>query len=332
MSKGARRRGERSERRRSPESRASAGRVSRPVASATQSYRDLGLAALGAFSFGCTILFSRFVAKDHLAPSVALGIRFGCAGLLLLAVLAARRRLLLPPPGERLRAFALGFCLYAVESTFFYMGLERGTAAAVALIFYAYPAVVALAEVVLGATRMTGRIALALLLAVSGSAIVAIGGGDVVISAAGVLCVCGSIVFFSAYAISSARVLHRTDSLTAAAWTAIGASSGVLLVGALRGQLEAPSGHALAALGANGVATASAFTLFFMVLDRLGATRTGICMALEAVTGVVLAAIFLGESVTAAVAVGGALVLTGVVLAALATPEPVDVVEGASPP
>jgi drug/metabolite transporter (DMT)-like permease len=294
--------------------------------------RDLTLAALAAFSFGCTILFSRTVARDGLAPSVALGIRFACAGTLLLGALLAMRRPLLPPPGERLRAIGLGFVLYAVESTFFYMGLERGTAAAVALIFYAYPAVVALAETAMGAVRLRAQTLVALVLAVSGSAVVAIGGGRVAITGAGVLCVCGSIAFFSTYAIASDRVLQRTDSLTAATWTAIGASAGVLAFGGVRGQLEAPSGHALAALAANGLATACAFTLFFMVLDRIGPTRTGICMALEAVTGVVLAAIFLDEPVRAVVAVGGVAVLAGVILAALVTPQGVETREAGSIP
>ncbi len=102
---------------------------------------------------------------------------------------------------------------------------------------------------------------------------------------------------FSTYAIASDRLLRRTDSLTAATWTAIGASIGVLSFGAVRGQLEAPTAHAMTAIIANGFATASAFTLWFVVLNRLGPTRTGICMALEAVTGVVLAALSTPASV-----------------------------------
>ena len=300
--------------------------------SARGSRRDLGLASLGAFSFGCTVLFSRTVARDQLAPSVALGIRFGVAGVLLLGLLAARHRPLLPPPGDRLAAVALGLFVYAIESTFFYMGLQRGTAAAVALIFYAYPAVIALAETVTGAIRLRARTVVALVLSISGSAVVAVGGGRVAITATGVLFVCGSIVMFSAYTLLSDRVLPRTDSLTAATWTAIGASIGVTLFGAGRGQLEMPSGHAFAVLVANGVATAAAFTLFFMVLDRIGPTRTGICMALEAVTGIVLAAIFLGESVRPVVAVGGVAVLAGAVLAALVAPAPIEALERSSPP
>src|SRR5207248_6061785 len=98
--------------------------------------------------------------------------------------------------------------------------------------------------------------------------------GKVAITPTGVLLVCGSLVMFSAYALLSDRVVPHTDSLTAATWTAIGASLGVTLFGAARSQLEVPSSGALAALVANGIATAAAFTLFFMVLDRIGPTRT----------------------------------------------------------
>jgi drug/metabolite transporter (DMT)-like permease len=296
------------------------------------SRRDLALAALGAFSFGCTVLFSRTVARDQLPPSVALGIRFGVAGMLLLVLLAALHRPLLPPRGDRLAALVLGLFVYAIESTFFYMGLERGTAAAVALIFYAYPALIALVETITGAIRLRARTLVALVLSISGSAVVAVGGGKVAITPTGVLLVCGSLVMFSAYALLSDRVVPHTDSLTAATWTAIGASLGVTLFGAARSQLEVPSGGALAALVANGIATAAAFTLFFMVLDRIGPTRTGICMALEAVTGIVLAAIFLGESVQGVVAIGGVAVLAGAVLAALVAPAPIEALERSSPP
>ena len=293
---------------------------------------DLALGAAGAFAFGCTILFSRTVARDNLPPPVALGIRFGVAGLLLLGVLVATRRPLLPPPGERIFAITLGFVVYAVESTCFYLGLEHGTAAAVALIFYAYPAVIAITEVVLGSARWRARTFVALALAVSGSAVVAIGGGRLAISTSGVLFVGASIVMFSTYVLLSDRVLVRTDSITAATWTAIGASMGTATFGVLRGDLEAPSGHALAALFANGLATATAFTLFFVVLDRIGATRTAIVMALEAVTGIVLAAVFLGESVRPVVALGGVAVLAGAVIAAFSAPASVEALESASPP
>ena len=298
----------------------------------SSSWRDFGLAALGAFLFGTTILFNRAVARDGLHSSVALGIRFTVAGVLLLGLLAFLRRPLLPPEGERITAIGLGLVFYTVEATAFYMALERGTAAAVALIFYAYPAVIAVTEVALGRSAMSSRTIGALLLALGGSAIVAIGGGDVAITTGGIVFICCSIALFSSYVIISDRLLVQTDSITAATWTALGAAAGTTLWGVLAGEWKMPSGDALAALIANGCATAGAFALFFIVLGRIGATRTAIVMALEAVFGVVLSAVFLDESLKAIVALGGTAVLAGAVLAALSTPEPVEQLEAASSP
>ncbi len=93
-----------------------------------------------------------------------------------------------------------------------------------------------------------------------------------------------------------------------------------------------PPRHALAILCANGLATATAFTLFFVVLDRIGATRTAIVMALETVTGIGLTAIFLGESVRLVVAVGGGAVLAGAVIAALGSPPRIETREATATP
>jgi drug/metabolite transporter (DMT)-like permease len=308
-----------------------------PVAGTRRARRlDLAFGVAGAVAFGTTILFSRTVARDDLAPPVALGIRFGIAGALLLCVLAVTGRPLLPPPGERSLTVGLGVFVYSTEATFFYLGLEHGTAAAVALIFYAYPAVIAIAEVLLGVMRWQARTLAALGLAVSGSAVVAIGGGRLAISPGGVAFVIASIAMFCVYVLVSDRVLVRTDSITAATWTAIGASVGTATFGLVRGDLHAPSGHALLILCANGTVTAIAFTLFYVVLDRMGATRTAIVMALETVTGIVLTAVFLGESVRPIVALGGVAVLAGAVIAALSAPRPmtdgVEALEVASPP
>ncbi|MFM8237355.1 MAG: DMT family transporter [Actinomycetota bacterium] len=293
--------------------------------------RDLTFAALGAFAFGCTILCSRAVARHALPPSVALGIRFAVASLLLLLVLRWRRRPLLPPRGERAIALLVGLVLYSIEASFFFMALQRGTAAAVALIFYAYPAVVAVVEMLLGRTAPRLRIFVALGLAVSGSTVVAAGGGTVAISATGVVCVGVAIALFVAYVLVCDHFLSRSDALTVAAWTAIGASVGTFLSGAATGQLRLPSGPALAVLAANGVATATAFTCFFVALDRMGPTRTTIVMALEAVFGVVLTALFLGESIRPIVAFGGLAVLVGAAVAGLTTPTAVEVRETATP-
>jgi drug/metabolite transporter (DMT)-like permease len=50
------------------------------------------------------------------------------------------------------------------------------------------------------------------------------------------------------------------------------------------------------------------------------------------VTGILLSAVFLGESVRPVVALGGVAVLAGAVIAALGAPAAVEALESASPP
>src|SRR5207253_4712297 len=129
-------------------------------------------------SYGVTVVIGRQLAKAHLPPADALGLRFGIAGVALVALLTVRRRPLLPAPGERVRVFLFGAAGYAVESAFFYSGLARGTAAAVTLLFYSYPAVVTVADLVITRTRPAPAVVVALALAGGGAGVMAAGGGN----------------------------------------------------------------------------------------------------------------------------------------------------------
>ena len=245
-----------------------------------------------------------------------LGVRFGVAGVALIVVLLARRRSLLPAPGERLRAFLLGAVGYGFESTLFFMGLERGTAAAVALLFYAYPAVVTLIEAATRRRVPAGRSLLALALAGGGTVVVVAAGGAVTISSTGAAVALGSACSFALYLLVSHAVIHRTDSLTLSAWIALGASLSFVARGAVVGGLVQPGRH-WPVMILNGIATASAFTFMFAGMRRIGPSRTSVIMTLEALCAVVLAAIFLGEELRPLQLVGGAGILAATILIGL---------------
>jgi threonine/homoserine efflux transporter RhtA len=83
---------------------------------------------------------------------------------------------------------------------------------------------------------------------------------------------------------------------------------------------------------ANGFATATAFTLFFVAVGRIGASRTSVVMTLEAAFAVVLAALFLNESLRWLELVGGAAVLAGAAVAGLVIPDRAEEVAVAEPP
>lgn len=235
------------------------------------------------------------------------------SSLALFALLAALRRPLVPLPGERLRPLLLGAIGYALESALFYAALQRGTAAAVALLFYVYPALVTVLEIVLGRARLHPRLAMALTLSAGGTAAVAVAGGDVDISRAGIVLALGSAASFAVYLMASGRAVTRTDPMVNGAWVAAGASLSLGAQGLVTGGLRSPGADWLLMLG-NGLATAAAFTLLFAALARLGPSRTAVVMTLEAFSAVVLGAVLLGETIGPIQLLGGAGILAAVLL------------------
>lgn len=284
------------------------------------------LAATGAFSYGLTIICNRRLAQHGFGPQATLSIRFAVSAAALFGLLAVLRRPLLPAPGERLRPLLLGAIGYALESFLFYAALQRGTAAAVALLFYVYPAIVTALELALGRLRASVRLFGALALSMAGTALIVLTGGDVSISTAGVVFALSSAGSFAVYLLASGRAVRRTDPMVNGAWVAFGASLSLTTHGLATGALRNPGSDWWLML-ANGVATAAAFSLLFAALGRLGASRTAVVMTLEALSGVVLAALLLGETIGPVQLAGGAAILVAtVVIASSKSSRVVDVV------
>ena len=283
----------------------------------------MAAAAASALSYGITIAINRSLSQSELGVSTVLGARVTLAGVLLLVVLAARRVPLVPAPGERLRVLALGAVGYAFEAALFVLALERGSAAAVSLLFYTYPAMVTLAEIALGYEKPRAAVFAALGLSAAGSVIVVAAGSDVSISTAGVVLALGSAAAVSVFMLASARLVKQTDSLTTGAWVALGAGASFVVFGLATSSLRGPDTHVPAMLG-NGVATASAFVLLFAAIRLIGATRTSVVMTLEAFFAIVLAAAFLGESISPLQGLGGGAILAATALVAVRRPVPAE--------
>jgi drug/metabolite transporter (DMT)-like permease len=230
----------------------------------------------------------------------------------------AGRRSLLPARGERLAAALLGTVGYAFESSLFFAGLERGSAAAVTVLFYAYPVVVAVIDVASGVVRPTPRLVGALVAGCAGTAVVVVAGADVSVTTTGIVFALAAAATFAVYLLLSARLLVRTDNVVRAAWVSSGAAVGLIVRGLVTGGFDSPSGS-WPQLLAIGVANAAAFGFLFAALPRIGATRTAVVLNVEPVAAVVLAALFLDETLGGVQLLGGALVLVAAV--AVAAPE-----------
>jgi drug/metabolite transporter (DMT)-like permease len=212
---------------------------------------------------------------------------------------------------------------YGVEATLFFSAAERGTVAAVSLLFFTYPVFVTLAMWALGRGVPAGTTLLALAAAIAGATIVAGTGAGLSIEAAGIALALAAAATYSGYLVGSDLVLRRTGPFTSAMWVSAGASLALFAFSTATGRFSAPRVTAdWWAILVMGVATAGAFVCLLGAIQRIGAVRTAIISATEPLSAALLGFVFLDESVGFGTALGGALILAGAVAASLARAAP----------
>jgi drug/metabolite transporter (DMT)-like permease len=207
----------------------------------------------------------------------------------------------------------LGGIGYAFESTLFFMALQHAPAAVVGLVFYSYPLWTTLLALAIGFERFRTRIALALVCGTAGVSLIFSLRSS---SLTGPLLALSAAVAVALFLIAVQKASAGMDPFNVALWTATGAAISLSVVAvAARGSLPRAALPFAAALG---LVTALAFVALYGSISRIGSSRSSIAMMLEPVTTVILAALFLSESLTVRIAVGAALVATALPLLASA--------------
>jgi drug/metabolite transporter (DMT)-like permease len=277
------------------------------------------LAASSAFAYGVTVVIGRHLASSGLGSAEILGVRFAIAAGFIFGLVLVLRRPLMPARGERLIAFLVGAVGYAGQATLFYLALSKGTAGAVALLFYAYPAMVTVGESITSRTLPTARAIAAVILSAMGAAIIVSTGGRLEISRSGIVLSLAAAAAFAAYLLAGDRLLHRTHSATVSAWVALGAAIALLVRAMTTGGIQVPAKEA-PLLVLYGASTGVAFVCMFAALRLIGSQRTAVVMTLEALFAVLLGALFLSETIGIRTAIGGLAILAGAILATTASP------------
>lgn len=283
----------------------------------------VGFIILTSLQFGLVLILGKIATRPGGLPVPSLlAFRFGLAAVFLAAALVVLRQPLAAARGEGWRLAALGMFGYAAEAGMFFASLRHGTVAALTLLFYTYPVLVALIVFVTGRGLPGWLLGASMVAVVSGASIVAVAGGGVDVDAVGAtLALCAALTI-SFYLIGAEAVLEKTNSLTGAMWIGASAAIGLGLFALLTGRAVWPRGLQWGPVLGMAVFTAGAFVCLFAGLRRLGVVRSSILSATEPLAGAILAAIFLGESVHAGTGVGGALILAGAVAASLARAQP----------
>jgi drug/metabolite transporter (DMT)-like permease len=273
---------------------------------------------------GVVILGSKVQAGGP--PFVTLAIRFGGQSVLLVGLALMLGRPGLPAQGERLALAVAGTLGYGTEAALYFSALNHGSAAAITLLFYTYPVWVMLATIGLDRRAPPPALFVALALAIGGSAVVVLGGGDEAdVEPLGIELALATAVTYTAYLVGTDRHVRRTDPVTAAGWLGAGAAVANVVFALVLGSLVMPPGATPMRLVAIVLVSAGAFAAMLAGLQKVGAVRNAIIGVLEPLTVAVLASVFLDQPITPVVAAGGIFILVGAVIAsAVRTTAPAD--------
>ena len=288
------------------------------------------LCLVSAACFGAMAIFGKLAYEAGVSPGALLLMRFGLAAVLLGMILllrpGLRRAETGPQPGDKVgrtatvsgrvlaTAIGLGAIGYATQASLFFSALQLMDASMLSLVLYTYPVLVTVAAVLLGRDRLTPGRGAALVAASGGTLLVLLGAGGASFHPAGALLAFGAALTYTVYILVADTIVHRLAPVVLSTLVMTGAAGALgtraLFAGGVDLDLTGPGWFWLACIAL--VSTVVAVLTFFAGLKRTGPSTAAILSTFEPVVTTALAALTLGESLTPAQLVGGALVLSSV--------------------
>lgn len=284
----------------------------------------LGFLVLAGVSWGTSgTLGSLLVRESGLGFSAVAGYRILVGGLALVAFVLATRRFRAPKtrPGW-VRLLIIAACL-AIYQVFFFTAVSlTGVPIATLVTIGSTPLLVVMVDALRGHQRLTRRLALIMVLALAGLVLL-IGAPPpdlapgALLTGAALAVVAGAS--FAAIALVGARPEPDFHDGTGTGLAFLIGGSAVLVLASTQAPVTfAPTPASLALVTALGcISAALAYVAFLRGLRTQTATTASLVTLLEPITGTVLAAVVLGQHLTASGLVGAALLLGAVVLTSL---------------
>ncbi len=278
----------------------------------------VALVAASAASFGALPVLAKIAYASGAEPTAVLVVRFTVASAAMLAIMAARGYAF--PRGRVLVALALlGGVGYVGQSLAFFTAASLISAGLTTLLLYLYPALVTVAAAVLLSERLTRTKVVALVVALTGTALTIGEAGAA--RPLGVLLGIAAAVIYAGYILVGSRVTPRVGAIPASTVIIVAAAGSYTLLVLLQRPAFPQTGAGWAAAAAIAlVCTVVALVTFFAGMERIGVTDASTLSTLEPLVTVVLAAVVLGERVTPLQLLGGALIISAVIVLARAGP------------
>ncbi|QZP31300.1 DMT family transporter [Pseudomonas sp. DR48] len=275
--------------------------------------------------WGGTFVAGRFLA-DSLSPLFAASLRFLLASMAMLVfLLLARVPLAKPSLKQWLQLALLGFFGIFFYNLCFFYGLHYINASRASLIVALNPAVIALASWLVFKERLNRVKVAGIAICIAGASLVIVsrnpqllaGNADAWI---GDLLIFGCVLGWGVYSLCSKELNQSLGPVQTVTYSILLGTAMLWVTSAVRGELSLDvllnlgpqQWLSLMYLGVLG--SALAYIGYYDGIRQIGATRSGVFIALNPLTAVILGALLLDEQLTLAMCLGGGLILAGIFL------------------
>lgn len=279
----------------------------------------LALAVAGSVLFSAKAVVVKLAYRHGVDPATFLALRLlmACPFFAVVYAWAARGKPALAL-SDHLRLFGLGLLGYYAASYLDFLGLQYASAGLARLILYLTPTIVLLLSVAVLGKRLVAADIAALALCYGGIVLVfwhdvSFAGGDVPLGAALVF---GSAVCYSVYLVVCGEMVRRIGALRLTSHAMLGATFGVvaqfLVVNPPELLVQQPAAvYGLSAVNAI-VCTVLPVFATMMSVERIGAGNASLASMMGPVSTILLAWVYLDETVSGWQLAGTVLVLGGV--------------------
>jgi drug/metabolite transporter (DMT)-like permease len=273
-----------------------------------------------AAGFATLAIFIKFAYAAGANVITIVAIRFLIAALFLGLVLKMRGISLFVGKKMAFQLCLMGAIGYGSMSVLFATSLKYLPASLSSMLLYTYPALVSLLSFTLGDEIFSLKKGFALVVCFVGLVLV-LGVSFAELQPAGILLSLGSAVTYSCYIVIGNRLLKNVNPLVTTTYVCAAAATTFILIGLVTGDiiLTLPLQGWLAILGIALFPTLIGILGFFAGMAHIGAANASIISTVEPLLTVVLAAILLNEAITLLQAIGGTLIISGILILQLWT-------------
>lgn len=277
----------------------------------------LGYGFLGYFGVGV------FAAGASLQTLIGWRFSLGAVGLWLIVALTGRR---VRSQRAIVHALLMGAVIYSLQTTLYFVTVQRLNVGLAALLLYTMPAMVVVVELLRRRLHFSPKLALAVVFAIGGVALAILGPDAIALAPIGLLCGIGSALAYTAYYFAMETLPRGTDPLVAAALVCTGAAGTQVLAGAALGTFDfTPSPAEFKWLVPMAlVCTVMALTFLLVGVTRAGPAVASVVSCVEPITSVLLGASLIGDPFGPTQIGGTAAVVVAVVLLGIGRSKPAE--------